>query len=148
MTSFIAESGASLVISMTVALSLAFIPLDAAKTGRRATILTLFLVAGLVIVLVSDSADWLRGAFMLLTGGLLLLGEFAAAGNPGRRMLVDLLWIVCGVVGIWKWSSLGAWVGAHRPWVLTGAVLATILLLLMASRRRRIAIDRYTMRGM
>ncbi|MFI9811554.1 hypothetical protein [Saccharothrix variisporea] len=143
MTSFLAESLVSVIVGLIISVVLAFLPVGSRKVGRRAGAAVAFLLAGEVIVLVSDSHDWLRGGLIVLEAAVLLLVELGGSG-----VLPGLLWIAVAGVGMWKWSELGPWVASTRPWVALGAVGAAAVCGFMAYERRRFRIDRRTMRGM
>lgn len=143
MTATWADSSVSIIVGMAVGLALAFLPVGGGRIGRRVAVATVSLLAGKVIVLASDSHDWLRAGLILLEAAVLLLFELY---KPGA--LSGLLWIAVAVVGVWKWSELGPWVASARPWVAWGSTAAVVLLAFLAYGRRRLEVDRSTMKGM
>jgi hypothetical protein len=128
------DTPVSAVVGLIVLIALIFSPVRGRGLGRRAFFAVVFALVGETIVLASDSADWLRAGLMLLAAAVLLLAELAALGRDGGRILVGLLWLGCATVGVWQWSALGGWTGAHRAWITITAAVLTLVVGLTAAR--------------
>jgi hypothetical protein len=86
-----------------------------ASTRRRR-----FLAHGQAVIFFADDPDIQLLGLAYLSAGLLFLAEMAWE----NKVLVGLLWMVCGTLGLWKQTELVEW-DNFRPWtMICGFILA------------------------